>query len=411
MGILKKATADERRCTPIRAADSIGVYLRSSAVAFLFCFSCSFIQAQDWPQFRGNPTLTGVATSSLPDTLKLLWTYDAAENEKDKMDASIESSAAIVGGVVYVGSMSGYLLAIDLATGKEKWKYKAAQQIEESSPAVASGTVYVGDLSGVFHAVDAVTGKAKWTFKTGGEIKSSPVVFTEGGVEKVLIGSYDQSLYCLNAKTGAVLWKFSINGPVHATPSINNGVAYLTGCDEVFYGIRLTDGKEVQHIASGAYTGASPALLLAGPQSQMAFFGTFNNDVVGVNLVTKRIMWRYENPTRHFPFYASAAITPSLVIVGGRDKSVHALVPKPGTVKGKAAWTFATKARVESSPAIAGSRIYVGSNDGILYVLDLATGKKLWEFTAGAPISASPAIGGGRLVVGDQDGKLYCFGG
>jgi outer membrane protein assembly factor BamB len=261
----------------------------------------------------------------------------------------------------------------------------------------------------MFHAVDTATGKAKWTFKTGGEIKSSPVVFTDGGVEKVLIGSYDQSLYCLNAKTGAVLWKFSINGPVHATPSIASGIAYLTGCDEVFYGIRLADGKEVQHVASGAYTGASPALLLS-PLPPMAFFGTFNNDVLAVNLTTKRIVWRYEHPQRHFPFYASAAVTPSLVIVGGRDKMVHALVPKPGTTKGKAAWTFLTKARVESSPAIAGTRVYVGSNDGTLYVLDLATGKKLWEFTAGAPISASPAIGGGRLVIGDQDGKLYCFG-
>jgi outer membrane protein assembly factor BamB len=389
---------------------TIRVHLCFSVAASMLFFLPVFIQGQDWPQFRGNHALTGVAPSPLPDTLKLAWTYDAAENEKDKMDASIESSAAIVNGVVYVGSMNGYLLAIDLATGKERWKYKAAQEIEESSPAVSNGTVYVGDLSGMFHAVDTATGKSKWTFKAGGEIKSSPVVFTDGGVEKVLIGSYDQSLYCLNAKTGAVLWKFSINGPVHATPSIGNGVAYLTGCDEVFYGVRLSDGKEVQHIPSGAYTGASPALLLA-PPTAMAFFGTFNNDVLGVNLTTKRIMWRYEHPLRHFPFYASAAVTPSLVIVGGRDKMVHALLPKPGTNKGKAAWTFLTKARVESSPAIAGTRIYVGSNDGTLYVLDLATGKKLWEFTAGAPISASPAIGGGRLVVGDQDGKLYCLGG
>jgi outer membrane protein assembly factor BamB len=53
----------------------------------------------------------------------------------------------------------------------------------------------------------------------------------------------------------------------------------------------------------------------------------------------------------------------------------------------------------------------VGSNDGRFYVLDLATGKKVWEFEAGAPLSASPAIAGGRIVIGSQDGKLYCFGG
>jgi outer membrane protein assembly factor BamB len=77
---------------------------------------------------------------------------------------------------------------------------------------------------------------------------------------------------------------------------------------------------------------------------------------------------------------------------------------------GKAAWTFTTRARVESSPAIAGGRVYVGSNDGRFYVLDLAKGTKLWEFNAGGAVSASPAIANGRVVIGDQNGKLYCFG-
>jgi outer membrane protein assembly factor BamB len=65
---------------------------------------------------------------------------------------------------------------------------------------------------------------------------------------------------------------------------------------------------------------------------------------------------------------------------------------------------------VDSSPAIAGGRVYVGSNDGRLYVLDLASGQKQWEFDAGNAITASPAIAAGRVVIGAQDGVIYCFG-
>ena len=65
---------------------------------------------------------------------------------------------------------------------------------------------------------------------------------------------------------------------------------------------------------------------------------------------------------------------------------------------------------MESSPAIAGTRVFVGSSDGKLYVLDLASGKKLWEFEAGAPFTASPAIADGRLIIGDGDGRLYSIG-
>jgi len=52
---------------------------------------------------------------------------------------------------------------------------------------------------------------------------------------------------------------------------------------------------------------------------------------------------------------------------------------------------------VDSSPVIAGERVYVGSSDGHFYGLELASGKKLWEFEAGSPLSASPAIAAGRI--------------
>ena len=48
---------------------------------------------------------------------------------------------------VYVGSQSKDLLAIDLETGKLRWKYRATDSIGESSPAVYEGIVYVGDLA------------------------------------------------------------------------------------------------------------------------------------------------------------------------------------------------------------------------------------------------------------------------
>ena len=39
-------------------------------------------QQTSWPQFRGNPQLTGIASSTLPPTLKVLWTFDAKEADR-----------------------------------------------------------------------------------------------------------------------------------------------------------------------------------------------------------------------------------------------------------------------------------------------------------------------------------------
>jgi eukaryotic-like serine/threonine-protein kinase len=344
--------------------------------------------AENWAQFRGNHQLTGVSLSNVPATLKPLWTYQA--------DDAIESSAAIVGSTVFVGTAKGELIALNLDNGSVYWKYDAGNPIGESSPAYSDGAVFIGDLGGMLHAVNARDGKRFWSVKLGSEIKSSPVVYGD----RILIGSYDEHLYSVSTKNGSVIWKFKTNGPVHSTPGIANGLAFIAGCDEVFRAIRISDFKEVFNVSSGAYTGASPAL-----RSGMAYYGTFSNEVLGVSLAKKEVAWRYEHPQRKFPFYSSAAVTASRVVLGGRDKLVHGL-----SLNGKAAWTFATRARVESSPAIAGGRVYVGSNDGRFYVLSLTNGAKLWEFNAGAPLSASPAIANGKIVIGSQDGRLYCFG-
>lgn len=358
----------------------------------MFCLavavSAQEASADNWPQFRGNHSLTGVSQSNVPATLKQLWTFEAGD--------SIESSAAIVGGTVFIGSQKGELVALSLDNGSVYWKFATGNPIGESSPAYNNGVVYIGDLGGWINALNASDGRKLWAFKTNGEIKSSPVVVGD----LVLIGSYDENLYGLSARDGSVRWKFKTNGPVHSTPGISDGMAFIAGCDELFRAIRISDGKEVFNVSSGAYTGASPAI-----RAGNAFYGTFDNEVLGVNLGARKIVWRYEHPQRKFPFYSSVAVTSTRLVIGGRDKLVHGL-----TLDGKAAWTFATRARVESSPAIAGGRVFVGSNDGRFYVLNLNDGAKLWEFEAGAPLSASPAIANGRIVIGSQDGRLYCFG-
>ena len=345
-----------------------------------------------WPQFRNAPTLTGVAATTIPDAPKLLWTFDAG--------GAVESSAAIADGTAYIASNFGELVALDLASGKPKWRYRAIGEnlgIAESSPAVGGGMVYVGDLDGVLHAVDAATGKARWTYKTGAEIKSSPVV----AGNRVLIGSYDTHLHAVAADSGKPLWKLATENYVHATPAIWNGVAYFGGCDEFFHGVRLADGVEVVKISADGYSIASSAIA-----NGVAYWGTYGNEVIAVDIAAKKVIWRFMDPDRQFPFASSAALTDTLMILGGRDKNVRALARSGG----KPVWAFPTGARVESSPAIAGNRVVAASADGKVYILDVASGKKIWEFNGGAGFTASPAVAAGRIVIGDVDGKVYAFG-
>ena len=117
--------------------------------------------------------------------------------------------------------------------------------------------------------------------------------------------------------------------------------------------------------------------------------------------------WRYRHPDRNFPFYSSAAIAQDLIIVGGRDKMLHAIDRQSGESR----WVFAAGARIDSSPVIAGQRVFFATASGRIHAIDLDSGEVGWSFDTGSSIAASPAVANRRLVIGDLDGTLYCFAG
>ena len=57
--------------------------------------------------------------------------------------ASVYSSPAVVGGVVYVGSDDGNVYALNAANGAKLWNYTTGSEVY-SSPAVVDGVVYIG---------------------------------------------------------------------------------------------------------------------------------------------------------------------------------------------------------------------------------------------------------------------------
>ena len=176
----------------------------------------------------------------------------------------------------------------------------------------------------LFHAVDAVTGKVRWTFKTGAGVISSANF--AGGC--ILVGSYDQNLYCLSPKDGKPVWQVETDGYVHATPAVigaSGDRVVVSGCDGYLRVLRTRDGSELAKLPLGGYTAASTAV--AGNR---AFVGHFENRFVAIDIPptgAPKIAWEYEHPVRKFPYFASAAVNDRIVVVGGRDKLVHGLDP------------------------------------------------------------------------------------
>src|SRR5205085_2068803 len=67
-------------------------------------------------------------------------------------------------------------------------------------------------------------------------------------------------------------------------------------------------------------------------------------------------LWAFEGVEDAAMVYASPAVADGVVVVGARDRKVYGLDAQTG----KKLWHFTTRGDVDSSPAIAGDRVYVG---------------------------------------------------
>jgi outer membrane protein assembly factor BamB len=239
--------------------------------------------------------------------------------------------------------------------------------------------MFRGDAAhaGVYHT-RAVRrfGGVQWRFQTGGMVQSSASV-AEG---IAYIGSGDGNLYALDASTGAERWRFSAARAITSSPAVAGGTVYVGSRDNHFYAVDARTGRLRWKLATGA---------------------------------DAPLAWGFESGD----LYTSSPVwSEGVVVFGSGDGNVYAVDADDGAVR----WRFTTGGRVRSSPAVSEGRVYVGSMDGTLYALSLADGRELWRFeTEGhalrsgdfgfdrRTIQSSPAVAGGRVFVGSRDGFLY----
>jgi outer membrane protein assembly factor BamB len=93
----------------------------------------------------------------------------------------VQSSAAVVNGVVYAGSFDNKVYAFDAQTGAQIWSTPTGDRIV-SSPVVGNSAVYIGSGDHNVYALDIKTGAVLWTAPTGNAIRmASPLVYTYQG--------------------------------------------------------------------------------------------------------------------------------------------------------------------------------------------------------------------------------------
>ncbi|MBN6151594.1 outer membrane protein assembly factor BamB [Xanthomonas sp. AmX2] len=288
--------------------------------------------------------------------------------EKKRPLSRFTGGPGVGDGLVVVGGLNGEVIALDAATGTEKWRAKVPNEVI-AAPAVSQNLVFVRSNDGRTTAFDAATGQQRW-FNT----QELPTLTVRGnapvvaGPGVVFIGNDDGTLAALAMQDGRPLWEQTIGVP--------EGRTELERMSDV-------DG--------------APVL-----EGTTVYATSFKNETLALEGPSGRPLW-----TRDHGGPGGIGVSANSVVVADNAGSVWALDKSTGS----ATWSQAALARRSlTGVAIQGDYAVVGDYKGYLHWLKLDNGEIAARERVGRKaLLAQPVVADGILLVQNTKGDLTAF--
>jgi outer membrane protein assembly factor BamB len=302
----------------------------------------------------------------------LIWKYKTGD--------LIESTPAIVNGKVYTGGDDGYVYCLDAYTGALQWKtfvngnlpFTFGTIVLKSSPAVVESmgatVVYIGSLDGYLYAIDADNGNINWKTRALGPIESSPA-YSNGAVyftaEEPNIGA----LYKLDAASGVQLWKkdipyeyqFTGGNQMLGSPSVADGKVFVPASLRAYYAFDAASGVQIWQFTEPNATEfiASCPLYMDG---QLFIINKFS--ITSLDANTGKENWSAFTGDE---LYTSLSYADGKLYLMTSQRHIFILdAANNGTKLASVELPSASW----SSPSIANGRLYIGCNDWNVYCFE-----------------------------------------
>lgn len=348
-----------------------------------------------WPIFRGDPSLSAYTNVSLPDNPTLYWTFNS--------HLSTNSSLVVYNRIVYWSSKRGDLFGID-CEGNIYFEY-AMETAVVASPMIHNSVLYIGCVNGFLHAISLTKREKLWSFETRGQISASPNIMNLEGTDVIIIGSYDNFLYCIASKTGKEINRFESSYYINGAVAQSDKYAVFGGCDGWVRVVDCINGIQTDSLDIETYIPASPAIF----NNQCYIFDNSEN-FVEINLSKGKIVSSKKiilSKDATLSSFSIPAVSPLMVYWVSCDKHLYAMNRKDRS----SAWKYLLKGEAgESAPIVCKNKLLVCTKNGIISIHNAITGNLLWEFDTGEQIMGSPAVINDYFFVLTSKGRLFCFG-
>ncbi|MBZ0237552.1 MAG: PQQ-binding-like beta-propeller repeat protein [Deltaproteobacteria bacterium] len=376
----------------------------------------------DWPQLGGGPAHAGARPAPLEPPLRQLWATPVGSNV-------VLGSPVVAAGIVVVSATDlgagdeGGLVALDLATGEELWRYVTAYQVR-NAPAISGDTVVVALANGEVHAVGLDDGVSRWVHDAADGLSTwesslwaAPTI-ADGAVFVALQGR----MTAIDLATGEQRWANELI-PVYpwlgtlAAVTVADGLAIANySRDDGMTAWSVTTGAKVWEIKTGKSLAVNATPVAVDGE---LFFANSYGTVTSVDVANASQIW--SNGFTPGGFDWGYSITAAPAVADGRiffptqwkdlvaiDAASGAELWRTSTPRGPINFAHYRSGEpgFAASPVVTGDILWVPRPDGKLAALAASDGRELWVSDLGAPVVSAPAPAGDYLVVATFDGTV-----
>lgn len=248
--------------------------------------------------------------------LEVAWTYRSGDGA-----ANIQCTPIVVDGLLYAPTPGRAVVALDAATGAERWRRQMADPTRvarlQDVPARRGLVYWPGDrdhppriIVGAgdwIHALDPRTGKPVTSFGEGGRVPIPTGATASGAIYRHVLVTTGLSgdVYAFDIRTGRSLWRFHsiARGDEFGAETWDGPQAGANG----WSGLSIDDGRGIAYIALGA------------PRPDMVGVGRlgdnlYSNCVLALDALTGERRWHFQD-VRHDIWDLDVCAPPNLVTI------------------------------------------------------------------------------------------------
>jgi outer membrane protein assembly factor BamB len=302
--------------------------------------------------------------------------------------------------VVYVAGNMSDLYALNISNGNQLWNLSINVS---SSPAIADDKLYISSYTdNNTYAFNVTTGVQIWNRTIVGVQYSS---FSSASIYEgtlYIVKEFD-NFYALNSTTGVQIWNQSSYSRLMNSPTIHSNIIYSPVETYDILALNRSNGVIIWNSTLSGSPSGSSSLSSPNIYNDYLYVAGYSGYFSSLNATTGSVIWNKTVAEDHI--FSSATASGEKIYLGSNDNNVYSI----NSTNGEQIWNYTTQGDL-SSPTISDNVLVVGSRDNKTYILNISTGEIIWNYTTFGEVSSSPSIVNGKVFIGSDDGVVYAFG-